>query len=160
MDPFSCSKNSKVLYDSRMEYSKQLCQLCWLQIPNRNHVKNPGTDSIFESSMKFKGVQTFWEKSDKFSKILPWLRLHKSEFSWAHLYVRIRVTKQMPKGLGLKKEKSLNLKFKPYGIYKANQICKDFIQDSEIHSELQFKQCSCYSDTRGATDLPCDEASH
>jgi hypothetical protein len=24
----------------------------------------------FESSMNFKGVQTFWEKSEKFSKIL------------------------------------------------------------------------------------------
>jgi hypothetical protein len=29
--------------------------------------------------MNFKGVQTFWEKYDKFSKILSWLDLHKSD---------------------------------------------------------------------------------
>jgi hypothetical protein len=52
------------------------------------------------------------------------------------------------------KEKSLNLKFKPYNIYNINQICKDFIQAFEIHSELMFKHCSCYSDTRGVTALP------
>jgi hypothetical protein len=50
-----------------VEYFEQLSQLCRLQIPNINHVKNPGIDSIFESSMNFKGVQTSWEKSDKFS---------------------------------------------------------------------------------------------
>jgi hypothetical protein len=31
------------------------------------------------------------------------------------------------------------LKFKPYNIYNTNQTCKDFIQASEIHSELLFK---------------------
>jgi hypothetical protein len=45
-------------------------KLCQLQIPNRNYVKILGTDSIFESSTNFKGDQTFWEKSDKFFKIL------------------------------------------------------------------------------------------
>jgi hypothetical protein len=39
--------------------------------------------------MNFKEVQTFWEKSNKFSKIPSWVGLHQSEFSWAHLYVRI-----------------------------------------------------------------------
>jgi hypothetical protein len=34
------------------------------------------------------------------------------------------------------KEKSLNLKFKPYNIYNTNQTYKDFIQASEIPSEL------------------------
>jgi hypothetical protein len=42
--------------------------------------------------MNFKGVQTLggggWRKSGKFTKILAWLDLHKSEFSWAHLYAR------------------------------------------------------------------------
>jgi hypothetical protein len=27
--------------------------------------------NLFESSMNFKGVQTIWEKSDEFFKILP-----------------------------------------------------------------------------------------
>jgi hypothetical protein len=49
------------------------------------------------------------------------------------------------------KEKSLNLKFKPHNIYNPNQTRKDFIQTSKIHSELLFKHCSCYSDTRGVT---------
>jgi hypothetical protein len=31
------------------------------------------------------------------------------------------------------------------------QTRKDFIQASEIHSELLFRHCSCYSDTRGVT---------
>jgi hypothetical protein len=48
----------------------------------------------------------------------------------------------------------LNLKFKLPNIYNTNQTCKDFIQASEIHSELLFKYCSFYSDTRGVTTLP------
>jgi hypothetical protein len=38
--------------------------------------------------MNFKGVQTLSEKSAKFTKILPWLDLHTSGFSWAHLHAR------------------------------------------------------------------------
>jgi hypothetical protein len=41
----------------------------------------------FESSLNFRGVQTFLEKSDKFSKIPSSHGLHKSEFSWVHLYI-------------------------------------------------------------------------
>jgi hypothetical protein len=44
------------------------------------------------------------------------LDLHKSEFSWVHLYVRCQVTKQVTNGLVRLKEKSMNLKFKPYNI--------------------------------------------
>jgi hypothetical protein len=43
------------------------------------------------------------------------------------------------------------LKFKPWNIYNTNQTCKDFIRASEIVSELLFKHCSCYNDTRGVT---------
>jgi hypothetical protein len=39
--------------------------------------------------MKFKGVQTLWEKSGKFTKILSQLDFNKSEFRWAHLYAKI-----------------------------------------------------------------------
>jgi hypothetical protein len=110
--------------------------------------------------MNFKGIQTSWKKSDKFTKNLSQLVLHKSEFIWVHLYVRIQVTKtSAKKGLVSIKEKSLNLKFKPYNIYNTNQTCKDLIQDSKIHSELLFKQCSYYSDTRGVTSLPLTEIS-
>jgi hypothetical protein len=41
--------------------------------------------------MNFKGVQTMWEKSGKFTKIQPQHGLHKIEFSWAHLYEKIGV---------------------------------------------------------------------
>jgi hypothetical protein len=46
------------------------------------------------------------------------------------------------------------LKFQPYSILCANQTYKDFIQASKTHSELLFRYCSCYSDTRGVTALP------
>jgi hypothetical protein len=104
MGALQCYKNSQILHETRLEHYEHLYRLCLLQIPNRKHGKNPGTDSIFESSMDFKGVQTFWKKSEKFFKILSWLDIHKSEFSWAHLYVRIQVTKQEPKRLGLNKK--------------------------------------------------------
>jgi hypothetical protein len=41
--------------------------------------------------MNFKGVETLWEKSCKFTKILSHHDLHKTEFSWAHLYEKIGV---------------------------------------------------------------------
>jgi hypothetical protein len=102
--------------------------------------------------MNFKGVQTFWEKSDKFSKILPWLDLHKSEYSWAHLYLRIRVTKQESKRLGLNKKKRV-------WIWNSNLII--FIIQTKL-ARISFKllkypvsyclkQCTYYSDTRGVT---------
>jgi hypothetical protein len=92
MEVFPYSKNSQILHKAILEYYSQLYKFFLLQIPKKNKVKNPGTDSIFEFSMNFKKVQTFWEKSKKFSKNLFWLDLHKSKFSWAHLYVIIRVT--------------------------------------------------------------------
>jgi hypothetical protein len=53
-----------------------------------------------------------------------------------------------------KNKNSLNLKFKPYNISCTGQTRKDFIQASKTHSELLFKHCSYYSDTRGVTALP------
>jgi hypothetical protein len=50
----SFSKNFQFLNEASLEYSEQLFQLCQLQIPHRDRVKNPGTDSIFESLMNFK----------------------------------------------------------------------------------------------------------
>jgi hypothetical protein len=47
--------------------------------------------------MNFKGVQTLWEKFGEFTKNPSQLLLYKSEFSWAHLFARIRVTIQVPK---------------------------------------------------------------
>jgi transposase InsO family protein len=52
-----------------------------------------------------------------------------------------------------KNKNSLNLKFKPFNISCMGQTRKDFIQASEIHSELLFRHCSCYSDTKGVTVL-------
>jgi hypothetical protein len=46
------------------------------------------------------------------------------------------------------------LKFKPYNILCTNQKCRDFIQAFKILSELLFRHCSCYSDTRGVIALP------
>jgi hypothetical protein len=52
-----------------------------------------------------------------------------------------------------KNKNSLNLKFKPYNISCPVQTNKGSIQASEIHSELLFRYCSCYNDTRGVTAL-------
>jgi hypothetical protein len=81
IDAFVFSKKSQILHETRMEYCAQLYQFWLPQIPNVKNVKNPGTDSIFKSSMNFKGDQTFWEKIDKFSKILSGLDIQKNEFS-------------------------------------------------------------------------------
>jgi hypothetical protein len=105
VDALPYSTNSQILHAARLEYSKQLSKLFRLQIPNRFHVKNPETGSIFESSMNFKKGSNILEKSDKFSKLSSWLYIHKSEFSWAHLYVRIWVTTQVSKRIGLNKKK-------------------------------------------------------
>jgi hypothetical protein len=48
---------------------EQLSFLAQLQIPSEFQVTNSEKLFKFESSLKFKGVQTFLEKSDKFSKI-------------------------------------------------------------------------------------------
>jgi hypothetical protein len=47
--------------------------------------------------MNFKGVQTLWKKSGKFTKILSQHDLDKSEFSLAHLYAKIGVLIQATK---------------------------------------------------------------
>jgi hypothetical protein len=39
--------------------------------------------------MNFRGVQSLWEKSGKFTKILSQQDLHESEFSWAHLCAKL-----------------------------------------------------------------------
>jgi hypothetical protein len=65
----SCYKKFQFLYGASLEYSEQHSQLCQLQIPNKNKVKNPETDSIFEYLMNFKRDSTLLEKSDKFFKI-------------------------------------------------------------------------------------------
>jgi hypothetical protein len=57
--------------------------------------------------MNFKGVQTLWEKSGKFTKILSLLDIHKSEFIWAHLYARFWSSNTSVKRLGLKLKKGV-----------------------------------------------------
>jgi hypothetical protein len=58
-----------------------------------------------------------------------------------------------------KNNNSLNLKFKPFNISCTGQTREDFIQASELHSELLLRHCSYYSDTRGVTALPLTEIS-
>jgi hypothetical protein len=56
----------------------------------------------FESSLKFKGVKTLWKKSGKFTENLSGLGIHKSEFSWVHLYARFWSYNTSVKRLDLK----------------------------------------------------------
>jgi hypothetical protein len=47
--------------------------------------------------MNFKGVQTLWKKSGKFTKILSQHDVHKSELIWEHFYANIGVLIQASK---------------------------------------------------------------
>jgi hypothetical protein len=70
IDTFHCYKNSQTLHDARFEYFEKTFSIG----SNSNSQHNPcykfWNIFKFESSMNFKGVQTLWEKSEKFSKIL------------------------------------------------------------------------------------------
>jgi hypothetical protein len=84
MDALSWPKNSQLLHEARLKYSEQHYKLCRLQIPNRNKVKNPRTNSIFESLINFKGVQTFWENliySPKFCIYLIFTKVNLVEYT-------------------------------------------------------------------------------
>jgi hypothetical protein len=52
---------------------------------------------------------------------------------------------------GLNKIIEFEFEIQTYNILCTNQTCKDFIQASKIPCELLFRQCSCYSGTRGVT---------
>jgi hypothetical protein len=80
----------------RLGYYEQFSKLCQHPITNITIDENPGSDSTFESLMNFKMGLNLLKKSSKFPKILSWLDLHKSEFSWDHLYARMWVTIQVP----------------------------------------------------------------
>jgi hypothetical protein len=99
IDTLTFSKNSQILYADTEGNYEQFSQLC--QHPNlhRIRVKNPRTDSPFESLMNLKRGLILLEKSDKFSKNPSWLELHKHKFSWYHLHVRKGVTIQVPKSV-------------------------------------------------------------
>jgi hypothetical protein len=84
MEVFPCSKNILILLGARFEYYDQLSKLGRHQNLNRTHSINSG----IELNLNFKGFQTLWEKSGKFTNILSQHDLHKSEFSWAHLYAK------------------------------------------------------------------------
>jgi hypothetical protein len=68
---------------------EQLSLLANLQIPSGYQVKNSGTKINFESSLNFKGVQTFLEKSDKFLKILSSHDILEYNFTLTQLYSNI-----------------------------------------------------------------------
>jgi hypothetical protein len=84
MGALTCSKNSHILHVASLGYHEQFSQLF-----QHKRFKNPGTNSIFESLMNFKRDLNILQKSGKFSKIPSGLNLHKTEFSWDHLYARI-----------------------------------------------------------------------
>jgi hypothetical protein len=91
-----CSKKFQCLHVAGLGDYEQFSQLCRHPILYINRAKNPGPDSTFESLMNFKRDLNLPKKSVKFSKILSWPDLHKSEFSWDYLYARIWVTIQVP----------------------------------------------------------------
>jgi hypothetical protein len=52
---------------------------------------------------------------------------------------------------GLNKIKEFEFEVQTVQPFMYNPVLKDFIQASKTRSELLFRHCSCYSDTRGVT---------
>jgi hypothetical protein len=70
--------NSKTFQIWQVDRQIQAKQTQFLaQLPNLylSWIKNPGNKSNFTLTWILKGVQTLWEKSNKFSKILSWHHL-------------------------------------------------------------------------------------
>jgi hypothetical protein len=84
-----CSKNVQALQEARFEHNEQLSPLTQLEIANAAHIIIFGTNIQFETSLNFKGVQTFWGKSHKFTKTLSWHDLQYYKFRLTHLYSKI-----------------------------------------------------------------------
>jgi hypothetical protein len=71
--------------------------------------------------LNFKGVQTFLEKSNNFSKIPSSHDLHKSEFSWVHLCtISSYKTRVQQPGLNKRKEFEFEIQTLQYLIKKTN----------------------------------------
>jgi hypothetical protein len=62
IDALPCSKNFQFLHVARLGNYDQFSKLCIHPILNRIRVKNPGTDSTFESLMNFKRDLNLLEK--------------------------------------------------------------------------------------------------
>jgi hypothetical protein len=90
MVTFLLSIIHQTLHSDSLKYKEQLCFLSQLQILSGLHVKNSGTNLIFEFSSNFKGIQTFLEKSDKFFKIQSSHGIFEYNFTFTHLYSNIR----------------------------------------------------------------------
>jgi hypothetical protein len=69
MDALLYSNNFQLLHVARLGYCEQFSQLCRHRVLTRIRVKNPGTDSTFESLMNFKRNLNLVQKSNKFSTI-------------------------------------------------------------------------------------------
>ncbi len=83
------SMNVQTWHGARVDPFKQFLPLGPLPILNRIQVIKFGTPSTLNLSLNFKGVQTFLEKSDKFSKIPCLLDILEYNFTLTHLYSNI-----------------------------------------------------------------------
>jgi hypothetical protein len=75
--------------------------------------------------MNFKGVQTLWKKSGKFTKILSQHDLHKIEFSWAHLHVKIGILTQVSKWIASKIRNEFEFEIRTTRHLQYNQTCPE-----------------------------------
>jgi hypothetical protein len=77
------------LQSARFEHDEQLCSLAKLPIPTVSNDIIFWNQIQFKSSMNFKGVPTFLEKSDEFFKIPPSLDILQYNFTLTHLFSNI-----------------------------------------------------------------------
>jgi hypothetical protein len=126
LDALPCSKNDQFLHVARLGYYEQFYKLFQHPILKRIRVKNPRTESTFESLMNFKRDLNLLEKSGKFPKILSWHDLHKSEFSWDRLHARMWVTIHMPYGGVWNKIKEFEFEVQTVQPFMYNPILEGF----------------------------------
>jgi hypothetical protein len=153
-----CSKISQILHTGSLRYYEHFSPWCRHQIPNRNWVKNLGSDSPFETLLNFYRGLILLEKSDKFPKILLHLNFTKVNL--------VGITCMQEKGLQSKwqtvwvekNKNSFNLKFKPYNIsctVKLARISFKLLNYIVSYYLDTVEHCSSYSDARGVTvELP------
>jgi hypothetical protein len=121
-DAFHYSKNTESLHDAIHEYSEQLSQLGQLQILNRIHSINFGTNLNLNFLWILKGFKPFWKNMRNSLKFTIDLIFTKVNLFGCTCMQEFWVITQISNDLVWIKEKSLNLKFKSHNIYNTNQI--------------------------------------
>jgi hypothetical protein len=146
IEAFTVPKNIQILYEARFEHCKQLSPLAELQIPTGSYVIKFGTDSNLNLSWILTGFKPCGKNLVNSLKLYIDFIFTKLNLVGYTCMQEIEVPIHVSIWLDLKIRKRV-------WIWNSNQPHLDFIQASKLHSEVLWKHCSYYSDTRGVTLL-------